>query len=58
MNSISNLIADMTLAGATEQELARAIKHSIAVIDTEKQSEKDNGIAELKAKYQSPLIKD
>lgn len=58
MGMISNLITDMTLKGADESELARAVKHSMVVIDAEKhkldfkQSEKDNGIAELKAKYQ------
>lgn len=58
MGVISNLITDMTLRGATEDELVRAVKHSMVVIDAEKhklnfkQSEKDNGIAELKQKYQ------
>ena len=58
MGMISNLITDMTLKGADESELARAVKHSMVVIDAEKhkldfkQSEKDQGIAELKAKYQ------
>lgn len=48
----------MTLKGATEPEIARAVKHSMVVIDAAKhkldyrQSEKDNGIAELKKKYQ------
>ena len=58
MGMISNLITDMTLKGAKEPELVRAVKHSMVVIDAEKhkldykQSEKDNGIAELKARYQ------
>lgn len=58
MGRISNLITDMTLKGATESEMVRAVKHSMVVIDAEKhrldyrQSEKDNGIAELKKKYQ------
>lgn len=58
MGMISNLITDMTLAGATEPELTRAVKHSMVVIDAAKhkldytQSEKDNGIAELKQTYQ------
>lgn len=58
MGEISNLITDMTLNGATEPEIARAVKHSMVVIDAAKhkldyrQSEKDNGIAELKKKYQ------
>lgn len=58
MGEISNLITDMTLKGATEPEIARAVKHSMVVIDAAKhkldyrQSEKDNGIVELKKKYQ------
>lgn len=58
MGMVSNLITDMTLKGASESEIARAVKHSMVVIDAEKhkldykQSEKDNGIAELKKKYQ------
>lgn len=58
MGKISNLITDMTLKGATEDELARAVRHSMVVIDAEKhhldykQSELDNGIAALKRKYQ------
>lgn len=58
MGVISNLITDMTLAGATNDELARAVKHSMVVIDAEKHkldykaSEIDNNIAALKKKYQ------
>jgi DNA-binding CsgD family transcriptional regulator len=58
MGIVSNLITDMTLKGADEDELARAVRHSMVIIDAEKhnlnykQSEKDNGIAELKKKYQ------
>ena len=58
MGIISNLITDMTLRGADEQELARAVKHSMVVIDAEKhkldykRSEKENGIQELKQKWQ------
>lgn len=58
MGKISNLITDMTIRGASDDEIARAVKHSMVVIDAEKhgldykQSEKDNGIAELKKKYQ------
>lgn len=58
MGKISNLITDMTLRGATDSELARAVKHSMVVIDANKhdldykQSELDNGIKELKKKYQ------
>lgn len=58
MGTVSNLITDMTLQGAPESDIARAVKHSMVVIDAVKhkldykQSEKDNGIAELKSKYQ------
>lgn len=59
MGKISNLITDMTIKGATEDELARAVRHSMVVIDAEKhqlnwrQSEIDNNISELKNKYQA-----
>ena len=58
MGMISNLITDMTLGGAKDEEIVRAVKHSMVVIDAAKhkldykQSELDNGIAELKKKYQ------
>lgn len=58
MGMISNLITDMTVSGATDEELARAVRHSMVVIDAEKHhldytaSERENGIAELKKKYQ------
>lgn len=58
MGIISNLITDMTLKGASQDELARAVRHSMVVIDAEKhklnykQSEIDNGISSLKKKYQ------
>jgi len=58
MGVVSNLITDMTIRGATHAELARAVRHSMVVIDAEKhnlnyrQSAIDNGIAQLKSKYQ------
>lgn len=58
MGRISNLITDMTLKGATQEELARAVRHSMVVIDAEKhnldyrRSEQENGIASLRKKYQ------
>lgn len=58
MGDVSNLITDMTIKGATHDEIARAVRHSMVVIDAEKhnlnykQSFTDNGIAELKKKYQ------
>jgi hypothetical protein len=58
MGKVSNLITDMSLQGASSDQLARAIRHSMVVIDSEKhelnyrQSEKDNGILALKEEYQ------
>ena len=58
MGKVSNLITDMYLKGASEDELARAVRHSMVVIDAEKhkldyrKSEKDNNIQELREKYQ------
>ena len=59
MGMISNLITDMTLADAPEKDLARAVKHSMVVIDAEKhkldykRSEIENNIAGLNKKYRS-----
>lgn len=59
MGKVSNLITDMTLKGANDDELARAVRHSMVVIDAEKhkldykQSERDNDISSLKKKYQA-----
>lgn len=64
MGVISNLITDMTLAGANDDELARAVRHSMVVIDAEKhkldykRSEIENNISDLKAKYQRTLNPD
>lgn len=64
MGRISNLITDMTIQGAKPDELARAVKHSMVVIDAEKHkldyrtSYIDNGIDSLKKKYQSKTSKD
>ena len=64
MGIVSNLITDMTLGGATEKELARAVKHSMVVIDAEKhkydykQSYVDNDIMSLQKKYQPKLDKN
>lgn len=58
MGDISNLITDMSIKGASMPELARAVRHSMVVIDAEKHnlnyklSAEVNGIAQLKAKYQ------
>lgn len=58
MGRISNLITDMTLKGAPEDEIVRAVKHSMVVIDAAKhkldykKSEADNDIASLRKKWQ------
>ena len=58
MGSVSNLITDMTIHGAKADEVARAVRHSMVVIDSEKHnldfkaSERNNGIADLKERYQ------
>lgn len=58
MGEVSNLITDMTLKGASQSEIARAVKHSMVVIDAEKhnldykRSERENDIPALKKKYQ------
>ena len=64
MGIVSNLITDMTLGGASQDELAAAVRHSMVVIDAYKhkldykQSEQDNNIAALKKKYQAHVDAD
>lgn len=64
MGIISNLITDMTLGGANHDELARAVRHSMVVIDAGKhkldykQSEKDNNVSALKKDYQRTVDED
>lgn len=59
MGKVSNLITDMTIQGASDKEICRALKHSMVVIDAQKheldykRSEVENDIPALKAKYQS-----
>ncbi len=58
MGMISNLITDMTLQGASDSEITKAVRHSMVVIDAAKhkldykKSEIDNDIATLKTRYQ------
>ena len=58
MGRVSNLITDMQIKGAPTEDIARAVKHSMCVIDAEKhnldwkRSEKDNDIRDLKERYQ------
>ena len=64
MGKISNLITDMTLAGADDTKLARAVKHSMVVIDAGKhkldytRSYIENDIESLKKEYQPKLDKN
>jgi hypothetical protein len=59
MGLVSNLITDMTIQKAPMDEIARAVKHSMVVIDAEKhhldykRSARDNGISALMQKYQN-----
>ena len=58
MGLVSNLITDMTLMGAPASEIARAVRHSMVVIDAEKhdldwrRSLRDNNIEQLFLRYQ------
>lgn len=58
MGKITNLIADMSIRDAPPEDLARAVRHSMVVIDSEKHvldykaSAVQNGIIDLKRKYQ------
>jgi hypothetical protein len=58
MGRVTNLISDMTLRGANREELSRAVRHSMVVIDAEKHnldykaSARDHGILDLKRRYQ------
>lgn len=58
MGKVSNLITDMTIQGASPEEIARATKYSMVVIDAAKhkldykQCYIDNDIAALKREYQ------
>ena len=59
MGQATNLVTDMILGNASDEELAMAVKHAQVVVDSPKhkldfkQSEKDNHIADLKKKYQA-----
>lgn len=61
MGDVSNLITDMTIKNAPESEIARAVKHSMVVIDSYKhkldykRSARDNGIPALKKRYQQSI---
>jgi len=58
MGEISNLITDMTIKGAPTEDICKAVRHSMTVIDAEKhnldwkRSYEENQIRELKSRYQ------
>lgn len=58
MGDVTNLISDMTIRGASNREIADAVRHSMVVIDSEKHnldykaSARDHSILALKKKYQ------
>ena len=64
MGKATNLIMDMTLLGADDKEMAKAVKYSMVVIDAEKHkldyhsAYVDNDIRALKLKYQGTLDPD
>lgn len=64
MGKASNLITDMTIKGATPEELTRAVKYSMCVIDAEKhkldykRAFSENNISELKERYQGHTAPD
>ena len=64
MGKISNLITDMTLFGAPPEDMAKAVRHSMVVIDAGKhkldytRSYVENDIATLKKKWQIKVRED
>lgn len=64
MGKISNLIADMTLFGAGPEDMAKAVRHSMVVIDAAKhkldykRSEIENDIPRLKREWQQHVNSD
>lgn len=64
MGKISNLISDMTLFGAGEEDMAKAVRHSMVVIDAAKhkldykRSEIENEIPRLKREWQQHVRDD
>lgn len=58
MGQVTNLITDMTVRGADEEKICRAVKHSMVIIDAEKhnlnwrKSAIENNIADLKREFQ------
>lgn len=61
MGQVTNLITDMTIQGATDRDICKAVRHSMVVIDAEKhhldykRSAIDNDIRALKKEYQGQV---
>ena len=61
MGKVSNLITDMTICGAPRQDIIKAVRHSMVVIDAEKhnldwrRSAQENDIARLRKEYQGKV---
>lgn len=61
MGQVTNLVTDMTIKGAPQSDIAKAVKHTMVMIDAHKHkldwrlSEKENNIAALRKKYQSHI---
>ena len=64
MGVASNLITDMTLRNASSEDIIKAVKYSMVVIDSEKhfldykKAKKDLGIQDLKKAYQQKISDD
>ena len=60
LGKVSNLIADMMVKGATEEEYVRVVKYSMVLMDAikhkldYKKAYADYGITELTKKYRTP----
>lgn len=64
MGMVTNLITDMTIKDAPESEIAKAVRHSMVIVDAAKheldwkRSEIENDIPRLKEKYQGHYDSD
>lgn len=61
MGEVTNLVTDMTIKGAPQSDIAKAVKHTMVMIDAHKHkldwrlSEKENHIGVLRKRYQSHI---
>lgn len=64
MGQVTNLITDMSIQGAPERDICKAVRHSMVVIDAEKhhldykKSAVDHDIRRLKKEYQGSINPD